>query len=1033
MSLRRKTLLIVGVTLVGLVGVLYATCSTILSGSMKQAEEENTRQTVKGVLSVFAQTQDDFNSRFADWSAWDETYNFMEGTNPEYIEANLDPVTVANLKINLALFINTSGKIVYGTGFDIKNQKTIPIPEALRRHLTVSDRLLTHPTPDSSLVGIIMLPEGPMLIISRPIVTTQGTGPIVGSLIFGRYLDVSQVEKLVRIVRLPLTVHRVKDTKLPPEFQAVREELLKVSPLKAGSEPASAVNRANLPAQPTPAAEKNRQAIPVHVKPLNEETIAGYTLIRDIYDQPALVLRVDIPREIYKQGQKNLNYLLMALTVVGLGFGGCTILLLERLVLSRLGHLTQDVSRIGECSDLSLRLSVIGKDELSILGLTINKMLAALQQAQNQQQESEERHRAVVEQSSEGICLIDVNTYRILEANQAFVNLLGYSPAEILKLKLYDIAVSDNKNVDHHVDQILAATDQTIGEQLYRRQDGSLVEVEVSANSISYGGRKVLCAVVRDITERKQAEKALQQSQERLRKQDQVLVELAKSRSLIQGDLQSVCRQVTETAAITLEVDRVSVWLYNEDRSMLHCFDAYELNANQHTLDDELAAVDYPIYFKALEQERTLVVRDVRTDARTLEFNSSYMNPLNVVALIDAPIRVGGQIVGVVCHEQTDTPRDWTLDEQNFAGSIADLVSLSLEARDRHRVEAALGQAEEKYRMIFENAIEGIFQTTPQGKYLSANPALARIYGYASPEELINNVTNISEQLYVHPSRREQFIEAMHSNGAVSNFESQTYRRDGSIIWVSENARVVRDGLGELLYYEGTVEDITKRKVVEEALRYQQEQSERLLLNILPESIAERLKQEEGTIADSFAEVTVLFADIVGFTELSSHISPTELVNLLNEIFSAFDRLAHTYELEKIKTIGDAYMVVGGLPVPRADHAEAIAEMAIAMQKAIALFNDATHQPLSIRIGINTGPVVAGVIGLKKFIYDLWGDTVNVASRMESQGIADTIQVTSTTYELLRHKYSFEERGAVEVKGKGKMTTYLLTGRVKEG
>ncbi|MBD1938603.1 adenylate/guanylate cyclase domain-containing protein [Microcoleus sp. FACHB-68] len=1030
MSLRRKTLSIVGVTLVGLVGVLYATCSTILLGSMKQAEEENTRQTVKGVLSVFAQTQDDFNSRFADWSAWDDTYTFIEDANPEYIKANLVPETLANLKINLALFINTSGEIVFGTGFDIKNQKTTPIPEALRTHLTPTDRLLTHPDPDSSLVGIIMLPEGPMLIISRPIVTTQGTGPIVGSLIFGRYLDVSQVEKLERIVRLPLTVHRVRDTKLPPEFQAVREELLKVSALKAGLEPASAVNRANSPAQPTPTAEKNRESIPVHVEPLSEDIIAGYTLIRDIYDQPALLLRVDIPREIYKQGQKNLDYLLIALSVVGLGFGGCTILLLERLVLSRLAHLTQDVSRIGECSDLSLRLSVIGKDELSILGHTINKMLAALQQAQNQQQESEERHRAVVEQSSEGICLIDVNTYRILEANQAFVNLLGYSPAEILNLNLYDIGVSDNKNLDRHVERILAAKDQTIGEQLYRRQDGSLIEVEVSANSISYGGRKVLCAVVRDITERKQAEKALQQSQERLRKQDQVLVELAKSRSLIQGDLQSVCRQVTETAAITLEVDRVSVWLYNEDRSMLHCFDLYELNANRHTLDDDLAAVDYPIYFKALEQERTLVVRDVRTDARTLEFNSSYMNPLNVVALIDAPIRVGGQIVGVVCHEQTDNPRDWTLDEQNFAGSIADLVSLSLEARDRHRVEAALGQAEEKYRMIFENAIEGIFQTTPQGKYLSANPALARIYGYASPEELMNNLTNISAQLYVHPSRRAEFIEAMHSNDAVSNFESQTYRKDGSIIWVSENARVVRDGQGELLYYEGTVEDITKRKVVEEALRYQQEQSERLLLNILPESIAERLKQEEGTIADSFAEVTVLFADIVGFTELSSHISPTELVNLLNQIFSAFDRLAQTYELEKIKTIGDAYMVVGGLPVPRADHAEAIAEMAIAMQKAIALFNDATHQPLSIRIGINTGPVVAGVIGLKKFIYDLWGDTVNVASRMESQGLADTIQVTSTTYELLRHKYSFEERGAVEVKGKGKMTTYLLIGRI---
>lgn len=212
-------------------------------------------------------------------------------------------------------------------------------------------------------------------------------------------------------------------------------------------------------------------------------------------------------------------------------------------------------------------------------------------------------------------------------------------------------------------------------------------------------------------------------------------------------------------------------------------------------------------------------------------------------------------------------------------------------------------------------------------------------------------------------------------------------------------------------------------------LAHEQEKSERLLLNILPKAIAERLKRGESTIADSFADVTVMFADLVGFTKLSTHLSPAELVELLNEIFSAFDELADRYGLEKIKTIGDAYMVVGGLPTPSNDHAEAIAEMAIEIQATIAKVRTKSDRQLSIRIGIHTGPVEAGVIGTKKFTYDLWGDTVNTASRMESQGVPGGIQVTVATYDRLRDKYVFEERGIIQVKGKGDMMTYLLVAR----
>jgi adenylate cyclase len=389
------------------------------------------------------------------------------------------------------------------------------------------------------------------------------------------------------------------------------------------------------------------------------------------------------------------------------------------------------------------------------------------------------------------------------------------------------------------------------------------------------------------------------------------------------------------------------------------------------------------------------------------------------------PILVGDEVLAVlVFFKIFSSPKDQRfIDLFNAIGTqLGSLIQ-------RKQAEEALRIAEERYHSIVENAIEGIFQSTPSGCFISANPALAKLYGYDSPEELISSIYSISEQLYVDPKRHLEFVTAMEIDNTVSGFESMKRRKDDSKIWVSENVRTVRNAKGELLYYEGTISDITERKLAQEELKIQQEQSEKLLLNILPKAIAERLKVEQSTIADSFEEVSVLFADIVGFTELSGRMSPTELVKRLNVIFSHFDQLAEMYGVEKIKTIGDAYMVVGGLPTPRDDHAEAIAEMALGMQAKIAKLSDDTGEKLAIRIGINSGPVVAGVIGVSKFTYDLWGDTVNVAARMEVTGFAGSIQVTDVTYELLKDKYIFEKRGIIPVKGKGDMITHWLVKR----
>jgi adenylate cyclase len=215
----------------------------------------------------------------------------------------------------------------------------------------------------------------------------------------------------------------------------------------------------------------------------------------------------------------------------------------------------------------------------------------------------------------------------------------------------------------------------------------------------------------------------------------------------------------------------------------------------------------------------------------------------------------------------------------------------------------------------------------------------------------------------------------------------------------------------------------------EAKLELEQEKSERLLLNILPASIAERLKENNSVIADHFESTTVMFSDIVGFTAMSEKISPSELVRRLNRIFCKFDDLADRYGLEKIKTIGDAYMVAGGFPDQRDGHANDVSAMALDMLTAIEDCNRETEQPVSIRIGIHTGPAVAGVIGVKKFVYDVWGDTVNTASRLESSGLPGRIQISEQAAALVNDRFVVEERGSVELKGKGCMKTFWLVGR----
>ena len=247
-------------------------------------------------------------------------------------------------------------------------------------------------------------------------------------------------------------------------------------------------------------------------------------------------------------------------------------------------------------------------------------------------------------------------------------------------------------------------------------------------------------------------------------------------------------------------------------------------------------------------------------------------------------------------------------------------------------------------------------------------------------------------------------------------------------VWFTSTMLALNIAVGGTIVFTLLAVFAAERRAALSALRLEQAKAENLLLNILPRSIADKLKDETQPIADHFGSASILFADVAEFTPWSERLPPAEVVGYLDRLFSHFDELAERYALEKIKTIGDCYMVAAGVPTPRPDHARALALMALDMLETMRSHEEVAHLGHELRIGINSGPVVAGVIGRKRFLYDLWGDAVNTASRMESHGTPGRIQITRATYELLADEFECEPRGTIEVKGKGEVEAWYLIG-----
>ncbi len=381
------------------------------------------------------------------------------------------------------------------------------------------------------------------------------------------------------------------------------------------------------------------------------------------------------------------------------------------------------------------------------------------------------------------------------------------------------------------VKNILSGSEKT-SEVFVFNKDDSTFPVELQSKIISYAGQKMHVVAARDITEGKQSQASLQTREHARRKQSQTLVQLARSKKFQQGNLNAAFQEITEAAARTLTVQRVGIWLYNEDRSTLECIDLYDLRTKEHTCGLSLLKANYPNYFQALSEERSIAADDAINDMRTEELSQSYLSVLGIASLLNAPIWLGGRLVGVVSHEHLGEIRQWTLEEENFAGSMADFVTLAIEASERNAAESALRQSEAQFRAIFECSSIGIGLIDMKVEIVDANPALCQMLGYSREQLYGQRFTNYISQQKGDLELFGQLVSEIHkgpeqlSERHRIEMERLFLHKEGGLVWTHLSVSVIRDSNGNPEFFLAIVEDITERKQTELKLRASQAAAE---------------------------------------------------------------------------------------------------------------------------------------------------------------------------------------------------------------
>ncbi|MCC5897233.1 MAG: response regulator [Phormidium sp. BM_Day4_Bin.17] len=539
MKLRTKTLLIVGAALVALNITIYAISSLILLRDFTHLEQQYVHQDVTHALRAVDHELSSLNTIARDYAEWDDTYEFIKTGNPDYVRSNLIDSTFSYLNLNFMVFVDAQGQIRFEKAYDRTHSRSISLPEGLEPFLDPEQpehSLLITEHPDDGIQGLLELEGEPFAVAARPIVTSQITGPLRGTLIVGRYFDQQAIARLAEQTQLALDLYPRQGENLPADVQRAWQDLL--NPSQARPQPPatrrnpgeSAIDFAlNLTLDTfNQNGQQSQPGVRLPYLPLPPgERIAGYTLLEDLNQNPIRLLRVNAPRAIYQQGQISIRYFSLALISVGVVFSGLTLLLIEKLVLSPLSQLSESMNQLKQTGDPQQRLPSIGEDELSSLADTINKMLDALGRSQFERQETEQRYRLMAENSTDLIARQNLDG-QFLYASPACEVLLGYKPEELIDRYARDLVHPlDRDNFNYSTAEVITTNGSLTLSYRIRHKDGHYIWFETTSRAFNQGKSKDMAnpdfpireivSVSRDITERKLAEEDLRESEASIR------------------------------------------------------------------------------------------------------------------------------------------------------------------------------------------------------------------------------------------------------------------------------------------------------------------------------------------------------------------------------------------------------------------------------------------------------------------------------------------------------------------------------------
>lgn len=499
MTLRRKTLAIIGLVLVFPIVILYIASQTILLASYEQLEQQNMTRNVQRAINTLNNILGSLSTNTSDYAFWDESYRFIQDGNEDYITSNLNDPAFVNLGLNLMVFANAENEVVFKKAVDLETGERIAFPTELERYLTPDSPLFQHVDDDSNITGIVLLDDGPLLLASSRILTSERQGPSAGSLIFGQFLNAAKLADIAEALQLPITLAYLNADQLTEDFRLAAESL-------------GANN-------------------PIVVRALGADRIAGYTQINDLTGTPILLLRVDQPREIYAQGQATISLFMLLLVSGAVVFSGVVLLLLERAVLSRLERLSADVTNISASGNITARVSAAGTDELARLGQDINTMLERLETTQATLHESNQRLRAILSNAPILLWAVDNTGHLILMEGKDLAR-LGLESGNIIGKSIFDLYQYESQFLGE-VRRALAG--ESFSSVVSIR--GFTFDAYYTAVRDAEGSVLNVIGVATNITERVMAEEALGEAADNLEKQKH---QLDRTRVLFRSTLEQL-------------------------------------------------------------------------------------------------------------------------------------------------------------------------------------------------------------------------------------------------------------------------------------------------------------------------------------------------------------------------------------------------------------------------------------------------------------------------------------------------------------